>query len=71
MRALGRIEGRLEGIENTQQTHGVTLTSMDTRLRTVETKAAVNGAVSGGLIATGVVIIKELVTHGVGKITGA
>lgn len=57
IRALGRIEGQLEGIKAQQIEQGTTLREVDKRLRKVETKAAVNGAVSGGIMATGVSIL--------------
>lgn len=57
IRALGRIEGQLEGIKTVQVEQGTTIRSIDGRVRNVETKAAVNGAVSGGLMGIGVSIL--------------
>lgn len=67
---LGKIDGKLDGLKDQlqQQVKGVNdrldaqagqLASMDKRLRTVEQKAAVLGAASGGAMAVGTALIIE------------
>ncbi|MBX3588840.1 MAG: hypothetical protein KF796_19585 [Ramlibacter sp.] len=67
---LGRIDGKLDGLKDQLNTEmaGVNdrldeqagqLTALDARLRTVEQKAAVLGAASGGAMALGVALIVE------------
>ncbi len=58
-RALGRIEGELKGIRKTQTTHSVALVAIDERVNANEVKAAKNGAITGGLMAGFVMILKE------------
>lgn len=53
MLILGRIEGELKGIRGQVDK----IDKIDERLRKVETKAALNGAVSGGVVGIGVSII--------------
>lgn len=51
---LGEIKGLLQGInENVSSLNGK-VDGMDKRLRNVEMKAALNGAVSGGIISASV-----------------
>ena len=51
---LGEIKGTLDMVRETQATHGQKLDTMDGRLRAVENKGAIAGAVSGLLMAVGV-----------------
>lgn len=51
---LGEIKGTLDMVRQTQQTHGTKLDNMDARLRHVENKGAIAGAVGGLLMAVGV-----------------
>jgi prefoldin subunit 5 len=60
-RALGRIEGQLQGINERLDTHGQQLTTIDTRLGTVEKDAAREGGKRGVLAAVGVAIMVESV----------
>lgn len=53
MLMLGEIKGELRGIR--AQTDKID--KLDERLRHVETKAALNGAVSGGVVGIGVSIL--------------
>jgi len=62
---LGEIRGELKGINKRLDK----VDSMDKRLRSVERKSAVNGAISGGAVSVGLFIISESVkaafkTHG-------
>lgn len=56
---LGRLEGKLDGIEKTQTDHGKKLDVIDKRVNANEIKAARNGAVSGTLMGGFVVLLKE------------
>ncbi|KZE34168.1 hypothetical protein [Crenobacter luteus] len=60
-RALGRIEGKLDMIVDSQAKQNVRLDAMDARLRHVEQQAAKAGAISGGIVAVGTAIAVELV----------
>jgi hypothetical protein len=51
---LGEIKGTVTAVLENQKTQGAQLTSMDSRLRSVENKGAIAGAVSGLLMAVGV-----------------
>jgi phage shock protein A len=67
-RALGRIEGKLERIEG--DLHGFNkdtsarLDGIDARLRHVEQKSAVAGAVTGAIVSVAVTIAGFLLTGG-------
>lgn len=65
-RALGRIEGRLKGIETEQKRHGDKLDSMDDRMRGIEIKSAKYGLVSGGLMAVVMFIGGEFIKKKLG-----
>ena len=54
---LGRIEEQCSQIMKNQQEHIARVNDMDDRLRTVEQKAALNGAVTGGIVAVVVSIL--------------
>ncbi len=56
---LGEISATLRHIKEEQRKQGDTLTGMDDRLRKVETRSAVNGAVTGGVMAVAVAFIKD------------
>lgn len=56
---LGEIKGKVEGLASADETQAELLRSIDSRLRTVEQKAAVNGAVSGGIVSVGMALIIE------------
>ena len=67
---LGKIDGKLDGItahlnrqdqriQELDERVDHRLNSIDTRLREVEKKAAVAGAVSGGAVAVGTALIVE------------
>ena len=59
-RALGRIEGKLDSIQQSVSAQGGRLDAVEGRLRQVETHAARAGAVSGALIAVGTAIAVEM-----------
>ena len=67
-RSLGRVEGKLDMVIEGQETANETMASLDERLRKVETKAAINGAVAGGLISIGLTLATEKLkaTFGIG-----
>lgn len=56
---LGEIKGKLDLVIANQDAQGTKLDGLDTRLRKVETRAALNGAVSGGLVSIGVALMIE------------
>ena len=58
-RELGSISSTLEHIKETQANHGEMLSGMDDRLRKVETRSALNGAITGGVMALAVAFIKD------------
>jgi hypothetical protein len=57
-RELGAISAHLEGIQKEQARQAGSLEKIDDRLRGVERKGAINGAVSGGVIAFAITLIK-------------
>ncbi|MGH1577719.1 hypothetical protein [Planktotalea sp.] len=58
-RELGEISATLKSIQKTQNDQTVSLKSMDARMRNVETKGAVTGAVTGGVMAIAIALIKD------------
>jgi len=58
-RELGAITATLEHIKEAQDRQGEVLEKVDERLRKVETKSALNGAVAGGVIAVAIGFIKD------------
>lgn len=58
-RELGEISATLKSIKEGQERQQKTLDTMDGRLRKVEVKSAINGAVSGGVMAVVIGIIKD------------
>jgi len=68
MRALGNIEGQLDGIKGQQSAQSKKLDKIDERMRKVEIKSAVNGTVAGTMAAVGVSLIvagaKEILKTG-------
>lgn len=65
-RALGRIEGKLDGLQSSQQEQNTLIGKMDERLRHVERRSAVHGATAGLFAGTGVTIIVEYLRRSVG-----
>ena len=60
---LGQIHGIVQGLRDGQEQQNQRLDGIDQRLRAVEQKAAVAGAVSGGAMAVGTALIIEGVKH--------
>lgn len=58
-RLLGKIEGKLDMVIANQETQGEKIDVMDTRLRKVETKSTLLGAVAGALVSVGVALTIE------------
>jgi hypothetical protein len=56
---LGEIKGKLDLMISNQSETNERLDKMDNRLRKVETKSAINGAISGGLVSVGVALMIE------------
>lgn len=56
---LGEIKGKLDLMIASQGETNERLEKMDTRLRKVEAKSALNGAISGGLVSIGVALMIE------------
>lgn len=56
---LGKIDGKLDGISKHLSAQDTRLDGIEERLRTVEQKAAVSGAISGGAISVGLALIIE------------
>jgi len=54
---LGQIKGQLEGMNKRLDK----VDTMDSRLRKVEQRAAINGAVTGGLMGVGVSVIAHAI----------
>lgn len=65
---LGKIDGKIDHISRHLTQQDVRLDKIDERLRAVEQKAAVTGAVSGGAMSVGVALliegIKQWLTRG-------
>lgn len=64
---LGRMDGKLDGIVDHLNRQDERLDKIDARLRTVEQKAAVIGAMSGGAMSLGVALIVEGVKNWLGR----
>jgi hypothetical protein len=58
---LGEIKGIVQALKSGQDSLHSRLEAMDGRLRSVEQRAAVTGAVSGGVMGVGVALIIESV----------
>lgn len=56
---LGKIDGKLDGITEHLNKQDVRLDGIEARLRAVEQKAAVTGAISGGAISVGLALLIE------------
>lgn len=64
---LGRMDGKLDGIVEHLNRQDERLDKIDERLRTVEQKAAVIGAMSGGAMSLGVALIAEGIKQWLGR----
>lgn len=56
---LGQIHGIVQSLKDGQDAMSERLDSLDARLRAVEQRAALTGAVSGGVISVGVTLLIE------------
>lgn len=56
---LGRIDGKLDGVSKHLERQDKRFDDIDNRLRAVEQKAAVTGAVSGGAMSIGIALVVE------------
>jgi len=56
---LGEMKGKLEMVIANQERHDSRFDSIDGRLRKVETKSALTGALSGGIVSIGVALMIE------------
>lgn len=65
-RLLGKIEGKLDMVIAGQDQTNKRLDGVDERLRNVEAKAALNGAVAGGMVSVGVALLIEKGKHIIG-----
>ncbi|MBF0213526.1 MAG: hypothetical protein HQM00_08180 [Magnetococcales bacterium] len=61
--SMGKVQGSLEAIQTQQQRQTDWMASLDDRLRRVERKAAVNGMIGGGLMATGLTLLADLLKN--------
>ncbi len=68
MRAIGQLEGKIDSVISNQHRHDLRILKLDGRMAKVETKAAINGAVSGSIVSVGIAItiasLKGLFHHG-------
>lgn len=63
---LGEIKGKLDLVILNQRETNNKLGAMDGRLRRVETRSAITGAVSGGLVSVGIALMIEKGKHIIG-----
>ncbi len=56
---LGELRGKMDMVISNQQRHDDRFDAIDGRLRKVETKSALTGALSGGLVSVGVALMIE------------
>lgn len=63
---LGKINGKLDLVIEQQKDHGAQLNTLDDRLRKVEKKAAIGGALVGGLVSIGVELIADPIRRHIG-----
>ena len=64
MQQLGEIKGLITGIKENQEAQGAKLDKLDDRLRSVEKSGAVYGAITGGVMAVAVGLIKGALGKG-------
>ncbi|SFF13623.1 hypothetical protein [Nitrosomonas sp. Nm166] len=56
---LGEIKGKLDQVIQGQAEQNTQLSGIDKRLRKVETKSALTGALAGGMVSVGVALMIE------------
>jgi len=59
MRAIGRLEGKVDGLADGIKDQSNKIDKMDDRVRKTELRSAANGMVAGGVMAVGIVMIRE------------
>ena len=59
---LGEIKGRLDHIRNDQEVLIRKMEAIDSRLRAVEIKSALSGAVTGAIVSLTIAFIKQQIT---------
>lgn len=59
---LGKIDGTVTMILETQKAHGAKFDALDGRLRNVENRGAIAGAVAAILVAVGIDVMKARLT---------
>ena len=59
---LGEIKGRLDHLRNDQEVLIRNVDAIDARLRAVEIKGAISGAVTGGIVSVAIGLIKQQLT---------
>jgi len=64
---LGEIKGLLAGMKDDMQYLRAKTDGIDDRLRTVEKKAAINGAISGGIMSAGVATVIAVFKSSIGS----
>lgn len=57
MRAIGKLEGKLDAVYETSKSNSTKLDTMDGRLRSVENKSAVYGSIGGTVAGVGVSLL--------------
>lgn len=60
---LGEIRGIVASLQEGQRANTVAISTIDGRLRTVEQKAAVAGALSGGVVSIGMALVVDMLRH--------
>jgi hypothetical protein len=64
---LGKMDGKLDGITAHLTRQDKRMDAIDNRLRTVEQKAAVAGAISGSAVSIGIALAIEGVKQWIGR----
>lgn len=57
MQAIGQLQGKMDLVITNQTQHSTKLDAMDKRIGKVETRAALNGAYTGGFVAVGISLL--------------
>ncbi len=57
MRAIGRIEGKLDALTENSKSNSVKLEGIDGRLRSVETRSATLGTIGGTVAGVGISLL--------------
>jgi len=57
MRAIGRLEGKMDSVITGQARHDITLRTINDDLGKVKTKAAINAVASGSFVSVGISLL--------------